>query len=177
MPAVERLRADRLIDIVGRSSRRRCAKTSPMKSPALALPKFWWAGGGSGALNQSSFYARMADALLGPGVRPFEGFFADRRPSDMKAKYWYGSVFATNHHDLARILLLTVRSSDAWVLEAGSFIGNSGTVWSLTARELGMNAAVVCIDTWLGDQIMWTQKGNALGPPGRDGQPRLYALV
>ena len=59
-------------------------------------------------------------------------------------------------------------------VELGSFIGNSGTVWSLTARELGMNAAVVCIDTWLGDQIMWIQKGNALGPPGRDGQPRLY---
>ena len=185
--------------------------------PKSTLPKFWWGRSAGVVLNQTLFYMRMADALLGAGVRPFEGF---RKPVDMRKHYWYGSVFATSHHDLARvwacstshsecripplsyahsrplrprwftittclssfasrlsrpqILLNTVRTDDAWVLEAGSFIGNSATVWANTAKDLGMNAAVVCIDTWLGDQIMWVQKGNALGPPGADGQPRLY---
>jgi hypothetical protein len=72
-------------------------------------------------------------------------------------------------------LLWNFRSvPDAWVLEAGSFIGNSAIVWAKAAAANGMNSPVVCIDTWLGDLIMWVKKGDMLGPPGADGQPRLY---
>ena len=63
---------------------------------------------------------------------------------------------------------------DAWVLEAGSFIGNSAITWAGAAAALEMSAPVVCIDTWLGDVIMWLKKGAMLGPPGPDGQPRLF---
>ena len=62
---------------------------------APKLPSLWWAAPAS--FNQSAFYALMANALLGVGVRPFSGFVA---PPDMRAAYWYGSVFATSHHDV-----------------------------------------------------------------------------
>ena len=116
----------------------------------------------------------LADAFLGSGVRPFEGF---RPPDDMRAHYWYGSVFSMSHYDLAEILLTTVQDAwhdDAWVLEAGSFIGNSAVTWASTMRALQMRSVVVCIDTWLGDIIMWEKRGKMLGKPGADGQPRLF---
>jgi len=119
-------------------------------------------------------YSTLADEFLGAGVRPFEGF---RPPDDMRAHYWYGSVFSMSHYDLAEILLTTVQDAwrdDAWVLEAGSFIGNSAVTWASTMRALQMRSVVVCIDTWLGDIIMWEKRGKMLGKPGADGQPRLF---
>ena len=124
----------------------------------------------------SPTYSRLADALLGAGVRPFDGF---RPPVDMRPSYWYGSVFAMSHADLATILLQQARrdaadGEDPWVLEAGSFIGNSAVVWASTMRALHIRSAVLCIDTWLGDLIMWEKRGKMLGKPGADGTPRLF---
>lgn len=121
-----------------------------------------------------TLYAKLADAFLGKGVRPFAGF---RAPADMRANFWYGSSFAMAHADLASILVreTSAAAEDAWVLEAGSFIGGSATVWAQAARSLGRpKLPVVCLDTWLGDLLMWEKKGNFLGRPGPDGTPRLF---
>lgn len=116
----------------------------------------------------SAKYASLADALLGSGVRPFEGFTP---PADMTASYWYGSVFASTHKDLAQILV-DYAGPTGWVLELGSFIGNSATTWANAAKRRGWDTPVVCIDTWLGDVIMNDKRKRVM--PGADGQPRLY---
>lgn len=93
----------------------------------------------------------------------------------MAARIWYGSVFAKAHHDFAKLLLTQFKHDpEAWVLEVGSFIGNSAVTWAQQAKMLGMRAPVVCIDTWLGDLVMWTQKGDLLGTQDTDGTPRLF---
>ena len=81
-------------------------------------------------------YDRLADTLLGAGVRPFAGF---QQPADMAARFWYGSVFAKAHHDFAKLLLTQFKKDpETWVLEVGSFIGNSAVTWAQQAKRLGM---------------------------------------
>ena len=118
-------------------------------------------------------YDTLADALLGTGVRPFATFAA---PDDMRPKYFYQSSFATNHKDLARKLLGHV-GPHGWVLELGSFIGMSAITWAQAAQERGWTTPVVCVDTWLGDALMWESKSKhrmLLAGPGSGGQPRIF---
>jgi hypothetical protein len=122
-------------------------------------------------------YAELADAILGVGVRPFAqqaNTPADTRPSS----FWYTqSYFARQHADLAEHLM-RLGGEGRWVLEVGSFLGDSALAWVRAARAVGLrNATVVAMDTWLGDVGMWQRKGRWLGPPDAvTGEPRLFEV-
>ena len=138
----------------------------------------------------SAGYADLADILLGKGVRPALGA-AGGSFRGRVADYWYHqSAFARQHRDLAQALVSSVeREYDpsaggrhaqaavrgAWMLEVGSFIGNSAVTWGRAAIRAKSNLTIVCLDTWLGDVGMWQRKGKWLGTPDRvTGEPRLY---
>jgi hypothetical protein len=61
-----------------------------------------------------------------------------------------------------------------YLLELGSFIGNSASTFARAMQLQKLNATVVCMDTWLGDDNMWVSKGRWLGQQDKSGQPRLY---
>lgn len=85
---------------------------------------------------------------------------------------WYrGSL--TYHRDLA-LEMVRHAGTDGYIIEFGSFIGNSALAWHRAIRRLQYGTVVVCVDTWLGEANFWRMKGKLLGPQGLDGQPRLY---
>ena len=92
----------------------------------------------------------LADQILGRGFRPFANFTPTVPPS-----FWYHSNFQTFHSDLAT-LLLNHTGHDGWVLEVGSFIGQSGLTLARAAHRVGLeDVPIVCMDTWLGASTMW----------------------
>eukprot|EP00966_Prymnesium_polylepis_P114108 2637145-Prymnesium_polylepis.1 len=112
-------------------------------------------------------YDGLADALLGQGVRPFDHF---KPPPDISFNNFYRSTFATAHKVLARFLARHA-GNGGWILELGSFVGNSATVLARAAVKSGVDAPVVCMDTWLGDVGMWVHHRLR---SGRMGEPRLF---
>ena len=117
-------------------------------------------------------YNELADAILGVGVRPFENASSWLAAGP---DHWYKkSAFSVQHEDLATHLM-RVGGHGCWVLEVGSFIGNSAATWARASRVAGLSfATVVAMDSWLGDVGMWQWKGKWLGPRSIDGSPRLY---
>ena len=62
-----------------------------------------------------TLYDTLADAILGPQVRPFESF-VPTRGINASSGQWYGSNFASYHFDLAQ-LLVAHAGEGGWVLE------------------------------------------------------------
>ena len=118
----------------------------------------------------ATLYDRLADAFLGHCVRPFARFAP---PADMRASRWYPHSNLQRHKGLARRLAFLVNGS--YMIELGSFIGDSAIVWANALEDAGAtDAVVICMDTWLGDVNMWWWKDRWLGPQGASGEPRLY---
>ena len=116
-------------------------------------------------------YPLLADAILGRGIRPYAAFHA---PSDLHASAWYQGSFM-RHRDLATELVRHA-GTGGYVVEVGSYMGNSATAWARAAKRLGFNTTIVCVDTWLGEANFWRAKGMMLGPQARDGTPRIYEM-
>ena len=115
-----------------------------------------------------SFYQRLADGILGVGHKPFAEYM-----HFVPANNWYGHSALSREHELSELLASGV-PEDSYILEIGSFIGNSAIEWARAGQKNGRNTTVVCIDSWLGDVGMWTQRGKWLGPRGINGEPRLF---
>ena len=63
----------------------------------------------------------------------------------------------------------------ARVIEVGSWKGGSAIHMAQTLRALGVDAEVVCVDTWLGAPIAWTSEPHLKASLRlRNGYPRLY---
>ena len=107
-------------------------------------------------------YDSLADAILGPFVRPFDSF-VPTVGINASTGQWYGSNFASGHSDLAQ-LLVAHAGARGWILEVGSFIGGSAKTFVRAARRLNLSTPLVCIDSWSGDLPMWLKKGSNLGP-------------
>ena len=116
----------------------------------------------------SQNYELLADRILGQGYRPF----AEHNQST-SAAMWYKFSALSEEHALSEALASGV-PEDSYILEVGSFIGNSAIEWARAAQNHGRNTTIVCVDTWLGDVGMWHDKGKWLGPRGIDGEPRLF---
>ena len=117
-------------------------------------------------------YDLLSRTLLGV-VNPFDRFEA---PAGMRYDNWYPySLFSTQHVDLAEALVDTLNGG-GYMVELGSFIGNSATTWAraMERRNHTSKSVIICIDTWLGDANMWQSKGQWLGTPATTGQPRLF---
>ena len=100
------------------------------------------------ACGRAVSYGDLAAALLGKQfAAPFSGFSKDA-PRDMKASYWYAhSALSDKHADLAAKLVASGIRDGGYVLELGSFIGNSATTWARAIKQQKLNASVVCMDT------------------------------
>lgn len=42
------------------------------------------------------------------------------------------------------------------IIEVGTFLGRSAIHMGSRLKELGLDSAIICVDTWLGDEIHWT---------------------
>ena len=74
-------------------------------------------------------YSRLADVILGDGVRPFSHGTGQPGWRGMQPANWYRqSSFSQQHKDLAEVLMKS-GGDGSWVLEVGSFIGNSASTW------------------------------------------------
>lgn len=92
-------------------------------------------------------------------------------PPDIAPSDWYPHSALEKQPTLAQVLAKEV---DGYMLELGSFIGNSAAAWVRALRAVGKpDASVVCMDTWLGDVQMWHWRGTWL-TAGKLGEPRLY---
>ena len=93
-------------------------------------------------------------------------------PADMSVAKWYPHSYISKPTNtlLTQVLASSV---DSYMLELGSFIGNSAIGWVKALRAVGKESAVVCIDTWLGDLAMLHWRGKFL-ETGKTGTPRLY---
>ena len=117
----------------------------------------------------SALYSKLASIILGSRHSPYDGFLP---PMDMRADMWYrGSL--TYHRDLA-LEIVRHAGASGYIIEFGSFIGNSALAWARAIKRLEYSTVVVCVDTWLGEANFWRSKGKLLGPQGADGQPRLF---
>jgi len=118
-------------------------------------------------------YSDLAEAILGPlGRHPFADNSSWR---GVRPEHWYKkSAFSMQHRDLA-LMLMRLASEGCWILEIGSFIGNSAVTWVKATRAAALaSATVVTMDSWLGDVGMWQWKDKWLGPRSSDGSPRLF---
>ena len=118
-------------------------------------------------------YSRLATAILGSKAhRPFESFSP---PAGMSASD-FGAVqsgLTRSQLDLVAKVAEHVVERDGWLLEVGSFYGNSASAFARAARQQGSRMPIVCLDTWLGERKMWAKKGPWL-QLDKHGTPRLW---
>ena len=76
----------------------------------------------------------LGRALLGPQFAdPFAGFRVVERPRDMTFHDWY--PHSSSFGDLAARLVNESVGDGGWLLEIGSFIGNSATAWARAIKQ------------------------------------------
>ena len=123
----------------------------------------------------SSSYRALAETVLGAGILPFATFAP---PADMQYDNWYKHSSLGAYRELVDLLVRHAGPA-SYLVEVGSFIGNSATTWAKALRRSGWasNCSVLCIDTWLGDVKMWRDRGKWLGTQGSAGEPRLFEQV
>lgn len=118
--------------------------------------------------SNSTRYERLADALLGRCVRPF----AAGSPPGFVGHHWYKWSHLGRHVDLLDRLVAQANAS--YIVELGSFLGDSAAAWARAIKRTRTDAVVVCMDTWLGDVNNWLWKRYWLGPQGPTGEPRIF---
>jgi predicted O-methyltransferase YrrM len=72
--------------------------------------------------------------------------------------------------------LLPSISSPMLVVEVGSFVGGSATIFGNVLREMNVNATILCIDTWQGTLTQWLLKQNMKYIKPQFGQSTLFDL-
>jgi len=100
------------------------------------------------------------------GADPYQGFSADAHPLDL-----HGGL---DHPALTEIIR---RLRPRIVFEVGSWKGANAIRMAKLLKELGVDGAVVCIDTWLGSVEHWnggTSPEWDIRPMLKHGYPTLY---
>ena len=110
---------------------------------------------------------RLAEGLIGKlfGKSPFADFPLASFALDLQGgpdHPLFASIIGNVHPDL--------------VIEVGTWKGASAVRMAALLKELGEDAALICVDTWLGsvDQIMGIHAGWDIRPYARHGYPTLY---
>ena len=119
------------------------------------------------ALPRPATYRELSRLLL--NVK--DAFLGFSKPKGMEYDNWYQHSSVERETALAQVLAAEV---DGYMIELGSFLGNSAAAWVHALRAAGKNnATVVCMDTWLGDVNMWHWRRKFLSAD-TTGAPRLY---
>lgn len=109
---------------------------------------------------------RIAQLLL--GSNPYEGFPTDRFAADEgeRPQGW------GDRHWVFEWILRSCRPS--LIIEVGSWKGASAIQMALLCKDLELDAAVVCVDTWLGSPEHIRKPRFSVSLNRRWGYPQLY---
>lgn len=93
----------------------------------------------------TSTFQRLIDAVH-LGLNPYKGF-----PAEKWVGAWYGDTAA--HNPLfARAIKET---NPGIIIEVGSFVGESAVGMANVIKEMQLDAAILCVDTWCGSFKHW----------------------
>ena len=93
------------------------------------------------------------DELIGKihaGINPYAGY--DRISGDWPAQHW--GEWGSGHGWFGRLI---EELKPSLIIEVGSFLGGSAITMGGKLKALGLNdSAVLCVDTWLAEEILWS---------------------
>lgn len=114
----------------------------------------------------SAMAERIAQLVL--GSNPYEGFPTDQFPADEgdRPQGW------GDRHFVFETIIQACRPKV--IFEVGSWKGASAVQMALLCKELGLDTAIVCIDTWLGSAEHILKPRFSVLLNRRWGYPQLY---
>jgi cephalosporin hydroxylase len=59
-------------------------------------------------------------------------------------------------HNIFREIILNMKTPPKVIIEVGTWKGGSALSMGIVLKELGLDAKIYCVDTWLGAQEFWT---------------------
>lgn len=98
---------------------------------------------------------------------PYKGFDAEAYPLDLQGWNSTAPIFAE----------LLAKVQPGLIIEVGSWKGASAVHMAMESRRLGLDAHILCVDTWLGSAEFWVDLGDRTryGSLGlRHGYPTVY---
>ena len=98
------------------------------------------------------------------GTNPYEGFPTSQWPSN-----WHGWE---SEHPWFTQAVSELRPTV--VVEVGTFLGGSARYFAKCLRDLWLDSAVVCIDTWLAERVLWSSEAWRPTLLHRFGRPEFY---
>jgi hypothetical protein len=105
-------------------------------------------------------------ARIHTGINPYQGYPKEHWPVEQFFEWgcrhpWF--------HEL-------IEELKPWlIIEVGSFLGGSAIVMAEKLRAMGLvNSAVLCIDTWLAEQILWSMPEHRVKLKIQYGRPCFY---
>jgi predicted O-methyltransferase YrrM len=100
------------------------------------------------------------------GTNPFEGYPKDQWP----VQHWGG--WGSDHPFFAEMV---AKIKPHLIIEVGSFLGGSAIQQGQLLKKNGLNdSAVLCVDTWLAEQILWSLPDQREKLKLRFGRPCFY---
>lgn len=113
----------------------------------------------------TSSYQRLL-GLIQNGVNIWAGF----DPTEWRSTYQYDW---DSHHEWFEAAIAELRPDV--IIEVGSFIGMSAVHMAGLLKRVGLDSAVLCIDTWLAERQLWSRP-EIRGPGLRfeHGRPQVY---
>jgi predicted O-methyltransferase YrrM len=98
------------------------------------------------------------------GVNPYEGFWPfltpDRGPNWGNDHHWFKEAIEELRPRI--------------VIEVGSFLGGSAIQMGKCLKALGLDSAIVCVDTWLAEDMLWLSDEWRPHLIIRHGRPEFY---
>lgn len=98
------------------------------------------------------------------GVNPYEGFYSTFPPHILEGwdsdHHWFGECIE--------------RIRPQIIIEVGSFLGASAIHMAGHLKRLGLESAIICVDTWLAERQLWTRKNHRRVLQFVNGRPTVY---
>jgi glycosyltransferase involved in cell wall biosynthesis len=113
-------------------------------------------------LNHSTFYELLR--VIHQGENPY---LDDSRPSALTLQPTWGSEHPWLHETIDRV-------QPQVLIEVGTFLGRSALHMGERLKQLGLDSAIICVDTWLGDDEHWTIPEVRKMLERRNGRPEFY---
>jgi glycosyltransferase involved in cell wall biosynthesis len=98
------------------------------------------------------------------GQDPYQGFKTQGHPEYQPS---WGSEHPWLHETIERV-------QPQVLIEVGSFLGRSAAHMAKKLKEMGLDSALICVDTWLGDDEHWTIPEVRKLLRMHDGRPGFY---
>ena len=100
------------------------------------------------------------------GVNPYADF-----PADAPVEQWNGW---DSQHPFFHEAIDALRPQA--IIEIGSFLGGSAIHMARRLQELKLDAAIICVDTWLAENVLWLDEGWRPRLRHKFGRPEYYPV-